>query len=128
MKFINLTPHAITIKNNTVDVDITIAPHGAIARAEDTFVEVGFGPLGIPLLLRRRGEVVLVPLLGDPTPFPPPEEGTYFIVSGVVRDALSETSPRSDVFAPDTGASAERNEKGHILSVKNLIPAIPFGG
>ena len=43
-----------------------------------------------------------------------------FIVSGMV---LSAVRNRQDVFAPDTGPTATRNEKGHIVGVARLIEA-----
>ena len=45
-----------------------------------------------------------------------------FLVSAMVLDAIpadSEIAPF--VFAPDTGATAERNDKGHIVSVCRLV-------
>ena len=58
------------------------------------------------------------------TGLPYPVEGLTFIVSGMVRDALSALPARlsrPDVYAPDTGSDAIRNEKGHIVSVRGLV-------
>ena len=55
---------------------------------------------------------------------PDPVEGITFIVSGMVRDALSALPAwlqRPDVYAPDTGADAIRNEHGHIVAVRGLV-------
>lgn len=42
-----------------------------------------------------------------------------YIVSSMVRDALGQSRP--DVFAPDTGPTAIRNEKGQVEAVTRLI-------
>jgi hypothetical protein len=51
---------------------------------------------------------------------PPESEGIAYIVSGMVIDALAGTRIK-DVFAPDTGIDAVRNEKGHIVAVQGLV-------
>ena len=54
MKFINLTPHAITIQNN--NAEITIQPSGTIARVAVNAVkisEVG----GVPVMVNEYGKV-----------------------------------------------------------------------
>jgi hypothetical protein len=50
---------------------------------------------------------------------PEPQDGVIFVVSGMVLDALGSTRP--DVVAPDTGADAIRNEKGHIVAVMGFV-------
>jgi len=49
---------------------------------------------------------------------PEREDGVFLIVSGMIFDALSE---RDDLIAPNTGPSAIRNEKGHIVAVRNFL-------
>lgn len=54
---------------------------------------------------------------------PEAQPDTVYIVSGMVLDALKrQGSARvgSDVFAPDTGADAIR-ENGQIVAVKGLV-------
>lgn len=55
---------------------------------------------------------------------PDPVEGIVFIVSGMVRDSLCFLPARIhrlDVYAPDTGSDAIRNEQGHIVAVRGLV-------
>lgn len=113
MEFINLTPHAISIQVG--GVAHRFEPTGDLARvatAEDDggFLDLGGGSL-IPVLTRKAGAV---------TGLPAPEPGKYILVSGMVLDALAG-SGRLDVFAPDTGAGAVRNEQGHIVAVRRLV-------
>lgn len=104
MNIINLTPHAIVVR--TQDEDKTFAPSGTVARIQD--LNPVDGPLfnGIPTVSFGRGYVIDLP---EPTP------DTFFIVSGMVFDAVPDH--RTDVVAPFTGATAIRNEKGHIVAV-----------
>lgn len=52
----------------------------------------------------------------------PNDCGPIYIVSGMVLDALSASgSKRNDVFAPDTGAGAVRDEAGRIVAVRRLV-------
>ena len=104
MEFINLTPHPITIEGVG-----TLPPSGVIARCSTLRTpapEVG-------------GIRVTTQDLGDVTGIPSPEEGKGYIVSGMVLQALNRA--RGDVFAPDTGADAVRDEKGHIVAVRGLV-------
>lgn len=108
MKFINLTPHEIKIKRG--DEIISIPPSGTVARVAT--VEKTQGDVdGIPLVKRE---------FGDPEGIPAPEADTIYIVSALVASAVKG---RSDVVAPDTGATAVRNEKGHIEYVTRLVSA-----
>lgn len=103
MRFINLTPHAIC-----VDGLGTFPASGKVARVSIEQVAVG-EVAGIVAYKQSAGLVVGLPS---------PEEGTIYIVSGMVVSAIAG---RNDVVAPDTGDSAIRNEKGHIVAVKNFI-------
>jgi len=106
-KFINLTSHAISVKKNDGST-FTVEPSGIIARVS-THEQV-IGELdGVPLVTRKFGEVENLP---EPT------EGTIYIVSSLVLSALNG---REDVVAPDTGATAIRNEDGHIVAVTRFV-------
>ena len=113
MTFINLTPHAIVIKNG--DIDITAQPSGMLARVST--VEVDAGTVGgVPVIRRNMGEVELVLVRDQIT------TDTILLVSSMVLDAIPadhELAPFC--FAPDTGATASRNDKGHIISVSRLV-------
>ena len=105
--FINLTPHALAIQLPDGSVT-TIPPSGTIARV--TTEEVVVSEIsGVPLVERRFGAVEGLP-----------EEGTPCLVSALVAGAVPG---RKGVYAPDTGASAVRNEKGHVVAVTRLVKA-----
>lgn len=107
MKVVNLTPHSITIGNNT------FAPSGMVARVTTNEVVVGEA-LGVPMVQRTKGEVDFGCEILD--------NGTMYIVSSMVLDALpSNTDYSGIVVAPDTGASAIRNDKGHVVAVTRVI-------
>lgn len=99
----NLTPHPIQVGS------ITYQPSGIIARVETIEKEIGTYT-GFPIIRRTNGEPVNVPAL----PCEP------FIVSAMVLASLPEAY-RGTAFAPDTGATAIRDENGHIKSVTRLV-------
>ena len=103
MRIINLTPHAITIDGVGIFESQGLARVGAI-RTEAEAVA------GIRIIKQSFGEAEGLPA---------PQEGTIYIVSGMVLSALQGS--RTDVFAPDTGADAIRNDKGHIIAVRGLV-------
>ena len=104
MNFINCTPHALTVEGLG-----TLAPSGVVPR-----VITSRGPA-----TSVAGVRVVRTVKGGVEGLPEAAEGVALIVSGMVLDALQGT--REDVFAPDTGADAVRNEKGHIVSVRGLV-------
>jgi len=111
--FINLTPHAITIKNS--NVDITIKPSGIIARANTIELEVGSLD-NIPIINRRINSVEIGLIRDQIT------SDTILLVSSMVLDAVQlDHELRPFIFAPDTGSTAERNDKGQIISVSRLV-------
>ena len=88
-------------------INITIEPSGTVARVTTEEMEVE--PIaGVPTIRRSFGEVEGIPA---------PHEGTIYIVSSMVLSAVD----RDDVVAPDTGSTALRNEKGHIVAVTRLV-------
>lgn len=114
MKFVNLTPHAITIELGTKA--ITIEPSGKTAR-----VDMNQEWLEQRLLSDAQVEIrvpCFTQIPGDVTDLPEPAPETLYLVSNLVRAAVPE---RADVFSPDTGPSANRNDKGQIVSVRALI-------
>ena len=54
---------------------------------------------------------------------PAREPGAFVIVSGMVLDACEGTEHAAYAVAPDTGNTAVRNEKGHIVAVKGFVRA-----
>ena len=104
MKFINCTPHPLTVEGLG-----TIEPSGIVPRVATTRLPATtLG--GVRLVRTLKGEVQDLP---EPAP------GIVLIVSGMVLDALGGSRP--DVVAPDTGADAVRNEKGHIVAVRGFV-------
>lgn len=104
---INLTPHAITLV--VEDAETTIEPSGQIARVSMTEEVVAM--LGeVPVIRRVAGEVVGLPTDGRPC-----------IVSAIVLAALPAGT--KGVYAPDTGSTAIRNDKGNVVAVTRLVAA-----
>lgn len=115
MRIVNLTPHqvAISMPNGTV---VQYPPAGVVARVEVKQEKIEF--------INAAGEpshpfpIVSNTFSEEIVNLPPPEEGTWFIVSGLVRTALGDT--REDVLAPDTGATAIR-ENGQVVAVTRMV-------
>ena len=107
--FVNLTPHAIVIKNGKVD--ITIPPSGYVARVK--FIENVVDELdGIEVIKTEIDYIEFnVPI----------EENKKYIVSSMVLDAIANTKDYINyIYAPDTGKTAIRNEEGQIIAVTRL--------
>lgn len=109
--FINLTPHAIRI----IDVDRVvheIGPSGTVARVETVEKEE------VPVVVDGAKFSVKSRTMGAVSGLPEPNGSSLFLVSSMVLDAIQG---RSDVFAPDTGKTAIRDERGLVWGVVNLI-------
>lgn len=106
MQFLNLTPHAVTI-----DGVGTLQPCGIIPRVGTVRNPVA-SVAGVRVIAQSMGEVVGLP---------EQVEGVCLIVSGMALEAVKSAGGRSDVFAPDTGADAIRNQMGHIVAVRGLV-------
>jgi hypothetical protein len=103
MKFVNCTPHALTVEGLGWLAASGILPRCATVRSVGAHV---------------GGARVVKQSLGVVTGLPDPVNGVGLIVSGMVLGALNGS--RSDVYAPDTGADAVR-ENGQITSVMGLV-------
>ena len=101
--FINCTPHTLLVQGLGIIPASGIVPRCATVRTEAPLIG------GIRLIRQTMGEV---------TGMPAAQEGTIYIVSGMVLAALCGTRP--DVVAPDTGADAIR-ENGHIFAVLGFV-------
>ena len=99
MKFINLTPHTITLN------DGTSFPTEGNARVVDTYTE--FNTSGVC----KHGEI---------EGLPESEANTTFIVSAMVLAAAKEKG-REDVVAPATGHPECKRENGFIVSVPGFV-------
>lgn len=105
MEFRNMTPHAIVVR--TAAGDRVFTPSGSVPR-------VAMTPATLPEV---DGIEVVQTTYGPVEGMPSPEEGIGYIVSAMVADRLSG---RSDIYCPDTGATAIR-ENGQIVAVTRLI-------
>ena len=120
MRVINLTPHTVTIKVPGFWYPKSFPPSGKVARVEAT--EQDFGSLWLEAEEDQGG--INVKIINrtfrsrDIVNKPEPKPGTIYLVSSIVLEAMND---RKDVFAPDTGPSAERDKEGHIISVCRLI-------
>ena len=114
MRVVNCMKHACTII--LAGRKLTIEPSGPVAEVQTVETRIGErylgeGPHGlqVPIISRTCTEVKGLP---DPDP------GTIYLVSSMVLAAVPD---RTDVFAPDSGATATRNDKGHVVAVHRLI-------
>ncbi|MBR52256.1 hypothetical protein CMK19_00630 [Candidatus Poribacteria bacterium] len=99
MKYINLTPHSISMNDGTIH-----PPSGEVARVSVSFTSIVDG-----LCKQTFGEIENLPT---------PQPNTRYIVSGLVLSATN----RVDVVAPATGhPETKRNDKGHIISVPCFV-------
>ena len=109
-RFVNLTPHVITIVNDNGEKIIEIPPSGEVVRVNISQEIVRYVD-GIP---------VKKTVFNDIQNLPEPQNDTIFIVSTIVLQALKDKGiNRDDVVAPDTN-SAVRDENGRIIGVKGF--------
>jgi hypothetical protein len=103
---LNLTPHEIVIKTDAGE--FRFPPSGTVARVStvETVVE---SYESFPVIRRELGKAEGLP-----------DESVPCLVSAMV---LSAVPGRPNTFAPDSGSSAIRNEKGHIVAVTRLVAA-----
>jgi hypothetical protein len=99
MKIYNLTPHIIHLPG------MSLEPCKMVSRCTEKTIRVGEF-LGIELITREYGDV---------TDLPEPAEGTLYIVSMLVRQALPH---RQDIASP---GDLIRDTNGQIIGAKNLV-------
>ena len=130
MKFVNCTPHEITI--HTAKEVCAACDHiggycgncsGAHWGMQPVLVLPPSGIMPRCATVRKEtapiaGVRIITQTMGDVVGLPPAEDGVALIVSAMVLSALNGTRP--DVFAPDTGADAVR-ENGQIVAVRGLV-------
>lgn len=117
MRLLNLTPHAIVILNSNGEVITTIPASGKIARIKTSSSEVGtfsFNNESIPVIANTKEGFIDLP-----NPSSISEEYDGILVSSMVLDCLP-AEYHNIAFAPDTGPSAVRDSKGHIVGVTQL--------
>ena len=116
---INLTPHAIVIQiiKKGYSEKITIPPSGTVARVahQERFVDklVISGELSVDVISRSTVNITGLPADADEP----------VLVSSMVLEALQQMGGYEEypVYAPDTGVTAIRNEKGQIEAVTRLV-------
>lgn len=109
MKIVNLTPHDVVIFDDKGEVIKTYPKSGKVARIQDS-VTIKGDIDGVPV-----GSITY----GDAIDLPKPQDGVYYIVSLVVRQALPH---RKDLISPDTSpAGVVRDDQGRILGTTRFI-------
>lgn len=103
MNIVNLTPHTINIFN-TVQEQVLSVPSSGQARC--AVQEKQTGSIGEVLLFETT--------FGDVDGLPEPQDGTIFIVSLLVRQAMPE---RKDLYSP---GKLLRNEQGQPIGCVGL--------
>jgi hypothetical protein len=104
---INTTPHAINLADKAGEVVRTYAPSGVVVRCSVSTEAVGELD-GFPVQSSTFGEV---------SGLPPEMEGTIYIVSLLVAQALK--GKRGDIVSPLTDATAIRKD-GQVVAVRGF--------
>lgn len=112
MIFVNLTPHEINL-----DIDgakFGISPTQPSARVSQTNISA------YPVWEDTFGFSVPVshPVYGEIENLPEPVKNKIYIVSAMVAQLVPH---RPDVFSPDSGPTAIRNDKGQIQGIRGLV-------
>lgn len=103
-KFVNLTPHEITLVDNNDKVIATFPPSGNIARVSAKTIRVA-SINHIPISATSYGEVEGLPESND---------DEVYIVSSLVAQRCQG---REDIFIPNESV---RDEKGRIIGCRSL--------
>lgn len=113
MNVVNLTPHAVTLRNAAgEDFSYPSAGVARVGEAPTKYREI----VGVPVPVASATQFTEVVGLPDPV------EGTIYIVSAMVAGVAR----RADVFSPGTGPNHNpvRNDKGHIVAVTCLVVSV----
>ena len=116
-RIVNLTPHAVRLyaaDGVTLIQEIPGPAKGGEARVSEA-------PGGHDGMFMGVA-IYSPPTVGEVINLPPPEEGTFYLVSAVVAAAVRG---RADVLRPGTGPAdaCVRNEAGQVVGVTRLIRA-----
>jgi hypothetical protein len=111
MEKVNLTPHEISLANEAGEIITTVPPSGVVARVQTTQETVG----------AIDGFSVVKTSYGQVENLPEPQEGTIYVVSLLVLQALQAAGvSRPDVVGPDTGPTCVRSADGKIAAVRRF--------
>jgi len=102
---VNMTPHAVTIVNGEGQIIKSIPASGGQIRLKTSTVLTEVVVDGVP---------VSKTVFGEPEGLPEQVEGTYIIVSQLVKSVLPQ---RSDLLVP---AEVVRDAAGNIVGCKSL--------
>lgn len=105
MKFVNLTPHAITVLTTNGIMSLPKPPEGTVIPRVSTSSREHSTEEGVSLRITDYGE---------PEGLPESVEGTIFVVSGMVLDAATD---RCDFAAP---GELVRNDAGQPIGCQGL--------
>lgn len=122
---INLTPHPIivAVTVNGEEVFYKIPPERtSIARVKTNNPVIQQLTVPHTYYSGSSGSELQIPVsqvvYAGVNNLPEPQDDVVYIVSAIVATACKE---RTDVFAPDTGASAVRGENGNIVAVRGFL-------
>lgn len=110
MQFINLTPHAISIRNEAGEEILALPPSGQVARVAEQRENLGL-LAGVEITRASYGAV---------EGLPEPRPGVAYIVSGMVLAACQD---RADVFAPGVPV---RDAEGRIVGARGLSASAAY--
>ena len=105
----NLTPHEVKIyklNGTTPDLDVVIEAGEAVTRVSCEYIKVDKKVEGIDLYR---------PVFGEVTGLPEYSEGTYLLVSAMVREALPF---RKDLVSP---GQLLRDDDGNVIGCLGLV-------
>lgn len=117
-RIINLTPHNIHVYNIAGEFQ-TFPASGTVARVSST--QQVLPNIEIPMEVDTGGlgtYTVNKTVWGEVIDLPAPEADVFYLVSALV---LGQCTNRPDVIGPDTGPTAVRNDKGHIVAVRGFV-------
>ena len=101
--FVNLTPHTLTVLGDDGNVITDIPPSGDVARVDVQRTQTGT-VAGIP---------VYDSVFGNVQDLPAPQDGVFYVVSGMVRSAVD----RDDVLSP---GALVRDDDGRPVGCKGF--------
>ncbi len=109
MKIVNLTPHSLHIYSPEGELVLEVESSGSLRIPEEYSALPAIGE--IPVVRKQLG----LPKI------PPQEDGTIYVVSLPALMAFKAMGEeRSDIYAPETGAYAVRDDNGRIIGTEAL--------
>jgi hypothetical protein len=106
---INLTPHAISVRDGGNYIDLASQGTARIEEIEMGGTELPYGTHPVAVCLTGLGLVIGLP---------EPAADTIYVVSMPVAQFVGSSRP--DVVSPDTGSTAIRDEQGRIVAVRRF--------